>query len=101
MNIKVRATNPFLYVVRRLMNHCREPYVTVHLSNSHPIPFRSILIPGGRLIFATSDGVLLTPQRSVGTATLHNCTVVHGVSAHTKGVRYGLFFIKEPPLQQQ
>ena len=46
-------------------------------------------------MFATSDGVLLTPQRGEGTATLHNRTVVHGVSKHTRGVRYGLFFLKE------
>jgi predicted 2-oxoglutarate/Fe(II)-dependent dioxygenase YbiX len=50
---------------------------------------------GGRLVFATSDGVLHAPRRQAGAVTVHNSSVVHGVTRHVRGVRYGLFFIKE------
>ena len=48
---------------------------------------------GGRLVFATRDG-LSVPQRPAGTATVHTSAVVHGVTRHTAGVRYGLFFLQ-------
>jgi hypothetical protein len=50
---------------------------------------------GGRLMFLTGDGELHVPKRTMGTYTIHNSFVVHGVSEHKKGLRYGLFFIKE------
>jgi small ubiquitin-related modifier len=50
---------------------------------------------GGRLVFATSDGVLHAPRRQAGAVTVHNSSVVPGVTRHVRGVRYGLFFIKE------
>jgi hypothetical protein len=50
---------------------------------------------GGRLVFATSDGVMHAPRRQAGAVTVHNSSVVHGVTRHVRGVRYGLFFIKE------
>ena len=60
---------------------------------------------GGRLIFLTADassdnkkmagGRLLVPKRAAGSYTLHNCHVVHGVSEHRAGLRYGLFLIKD------
>ena len=34
------------------------------------------------------------PQRPAGTATVHTSAVVHGVTRHTAGVRYGLFFLQ-------
>jgi len=49
---------------------------------------------GGRLVFATNDGALYVPCRPAGSATIHNNTVVHGVSTFYTGVRYGLFFLK-------
>jgi len=52
---------------------------------------------GGRLIFATNDGVLYVPHRPAGSVTIHNNTVVHGVSTLRSGVRYGLFFLKTLP----
>jgi hypothetical protein len=48
---------------------------------------------GGRLVFATRDG-LRVPPRPAGTATVHTSAVVHGVTRHTAGVRYGLFFLQ-------
>jgi len=51
---------------------------------------------GGRLVFATNDGVLYEPRRPAGSVTIHNNTVVHGVSTLRSGVRYGLFFLKSP-----
>eukprot|EP01036_Dinobryon_divergens_P024912 gene24912-33405_t len=74
---------------------------------------------GGRLIFLTAadgnsdkkegeegfqdqsqgqgqgQGRLVVPKRAAGSYTLHNCHVVHGVSEHRAGLRYGLFLIKE------
>lgn len=38
---------------------------------------------------------MLVPKRAAGSYTLHNCHVVHGVSVHRAGLRYGLFLIKE------
>ena len=29
-------------------------------------------------------------------ATLHDNTIAHGVTAHERGVRYGLFLLREP-----
>ena len=37
-----------------------------------------------------------TPTRGPGTVTRHDARVVHGVSALTGGVRYGLFFLCKP-----
>jgi hypothetical protein len=45
---------------------------------------------GGRLVFATSEGFVV-PARCTGSATIHTCSVAHGVTALTRGVRYGLF----------
>jgi len=52
---------------------------------------------GGRLVFATNDGALYVPHRPTGSVTIHNNTVVHGVSTLHAGVRYGLFFLKTLP----
>ena len=51
---------------------------------------------GGRLVFATASG-LRTPRRAAGTATLHDCTVAHGVTALLSGARYGFFLLAVPP----
>lgn len=37
---------------------------------------------GGRLIYATEDGNLRIPLRSAGSMTIHNNTIVHGVTKH-------------------
>ena len=50
---------------------------------------------GGRLMFLTGEGRLVVPKRQAGSYTVHNSFVVHGVSEHKAGLRYGLFFIKE------
>ena len=50
---------------------------------------------GGRLMFITGGGKLIVPKRIAGSFTSHNSFVVHGVSKHQAGLRYGLFFIKE------
>jgi hypothetical protein len=51
---------------------------------------------GGKLVFCTPEGVRY-PDRPAGTATLHGGKVAHGVTAHTAGVRYGLFLLKTLP----
>ena len=50
---------------------------------------------GGRLVFATKDG-LVYPPRPAGSATLHRNTIAHGVTTLTSGVRYGLFLLEDP-----
>ena len=49
---------------------------------------------GARLLFATADGIE-APERRTGDATVHDCTVVHGVSRLATGVRYNLFAVYE------
>ena len=46
---------------------------------------------GGRLVFATAEG-FVKPARPRGSVTVHVNSIVHGVTALTSGVRYGLFF---------
>lgn len=48
---------------------------------------------GGRLTYITSKGMQI-PRRSMGCATIHDNTIVHGVTRMESGVRYGLFFQK-------
>lgn len=50
---------------------------------------------GARLVFVADDGLLHVPRRPAGSYTVHNQSVVHGVSKHEAGVRYSLFFIKK------
>mgnify|MGYP001481595524 CR=1 FL=1 len=48
---------------------------------------------GGRLLFVTK-GKVEAPQRKRGTVTVHDNTIVHGVTRLKSGVRYGLFFLQ-------
>ena len=97
----------------RLVAFCGEPFDAItlrrcephdHLINFHlDYHTRTVQIAlvddeayeGGRLVYATRDG-LRVPRRPAGTATVHTNGVVHGVSRHTAGVRYGLFFLQRP-----
>ena len=49
---------------------------------------------GGRLAFATREQGIVWPSRRPGSATIHDDTVAHGVSVHTHGLRFGLFFLQ-------
>jgi len=49
---------------------------------------------GGKLVYAT-HGKLNVPKRHKGTVTVHNNTIVHGVTRLTSGVRYGFFLLKK------
>lgn len=55
---------------------------------------------GGQLVFATSTannvGRLERPSREVGSVTVHDNGVVHGVTPLVAGVRYGLFLLRVP-----
>ena len=53
---------------------------------------------GGRLVWALPDGLTI-PPRAAGSATIHTTGIVHGVTAHTRGVRCSLFLctLPEPP----
>ena len=48
---------------------------------------------GGRIVFASNDGFYV-PSRPAGTITVHDDTIVHGVTKMEAGVRYGLFFLR-------
>jgi len=51
---------------------------------------------GGRLVFVTREEQsvkFMIPNREAGIATIHNDTIIHGVTQLVKGVRYGLFFL--------
>lgn len=50
---------------------------------------------GGRLVFATAAG-LCYPPRPAGSHTIHDNTVVHGVTQMMQGTRYGLFLLWSP-----
>jgi len=49
---------------------------------------------GGKLVYATAGAGLQYPPRPAGSATLHDNTIAHGVTALTSGVRYGLFLLQ-------
>ena len=51
---------------------------------------------GGRLVFATDEG-LVCPRRKAGSTTLHDNTITHGVSLHTRVVRYSLVLLQRSP----
>ena len=48
---------------------------------------------GGRLVYVSKHGSHV-PERQAGTVTVHDNTIVHGVSRMGRGVRYGLFFLR-------
>lgn len=50
---------------------------------------------GGRLIFVVGDEIVI-PKRSIGTVTLHDNRIIHGVTGLNSGVRYGLFLLDQP-----
>mmetsp|Transcript_25667 Transcript_25667/g.35606 ORF Transcript_25667/g.35606 Transcript_25667/m.35606 type:complete len:451 (+) Transcript_25667:36-1388(+) len=52
---------------------------------------------GGRLIYLTEDdetGKIEAPARPAGSWTIHDNTIVHGVTTMESGIRYGLFFLQ-------
>lgn len=49
---------------------------------------------GGKLIYATEEKLHI-PKRSIGTITIHNDKIVHGVNEFYSGIRYGLFLLKK------
>jgi len=48
---------------------------------------------GGRLVFVKKDG-FHKPSRTLGSVTVHDNQIIHGVTALTKGIRYSLFFLQ-------
>jgi hypothetical protein len=51
---------------------------------------------GAHLLFAL-DGRIMCPTRRAGSATAHDCRIVHGVSCLTAGIRYNLYAVYERP----
>merc|ERR1712008_609280 len=50
---------------------------------------------GGRLTYVTSKG-FSSPARPRGSITVHDNTILHGVSLLEAGMRYGLFLLQTP-----
>jgi len=44
-------------------------------------------------MYASDDGLLYCPSRPAGSATIHDNSIVHGVTRMWSGVRHGLFFL--------
>eukprot|EP00931_Biecheleriopsis_adriatica_P082025 TRINITY_DN55409_c0_g1_i1.p1 TRINITY_DN55409_c0_g1~~TRINITY_DN55409_c0_g1_i1.p1 ORF type:complete len:340 (+),score=50.32 TRINITY_DN55409_c0_g1_i1:75-1094(+) len=73
--------------------------IKLHLDD----PVKTMQIPlndeaeyeGGKLLYVTAQG-LEFPSRPAGSATIHENTIVHGVTPMTRGVRYSLFLSKIP-----
>ena len=51
---------------------------------------------GAQLLFALGDRIVC-PTRAAGTATAHDCRIVHGVTRLGAGVRYNLYAVYERP----
>eukprot|EP00051_Salpingoeca_urceolata_P015562 m.202188 g.202188 ORF g.202188 m.202188 type:complete len:517 (+) comp18435_c4_seq4:211-1761(+) len=49
---------------------------------------------GGRLTFVTRSHGVVQPTRPAGCATIHDDTILHGVSRLLRGSRYSLFFLE-------
>ena len=49
---------------------------------------------GGHLLFACTDGRLISAKRSEGHLLVHDGDAVHGVTTLVAGLRYGLFALK-------
>jgi hypothetical protein len=50
---------------------------------------------GSHLVYATAEAGLVQPRRTAGCATIHDCTIPHGVTPLVSGVRYGLFLLTD------
>ena len=51
---------------------------------------------GGQLVYLGADGKVHIPNRAPGGATIHDDTVVHGVTEVSRGTRYALFLLRNP-----
>jgi predicted 2-oxoglutarate/Fe(II)-dependent dioxygenase YbiX len=50
---------------------------------------------GGRLVFLSAAGALVVAPRVAGSATVHDASIVHGVTTMRRGgVRYSLFLLQ-------
>jgi len=56
---------------------------------------KSVAYQGGRLVFVSQEKGFWIPKREVGSGTIHNKNIVHGVTPIEAGVRYSLFFLLE------
>jgi hypothetical protein len=72
--------------------HIDEALWTMQMPLNDPQDYR-----GGRLVYVTENCHLECPHRAAGTATLHNGSVLHGVTKLESGVRYSLYFLQLKP----
>jgi len=47
---------------------------------------------GGCVVYVTTTGFKM-PQRSLDSLIIHDDTIAHGITTHSKGVRYGMFLL--------
>ena len=72
--------------------HCIPFHVDVSRKTMQVAPNSESDYVGGRLAFVTAAGVKC-PARSMGSATIHNREIVHGVTELCAGKRYSLFLL--------
>ncbi|KAJ1485582.1 hypothetical protein T484DRAFT_2418631 [Baffinella frigidus] len=87
----------YTIVVRRVEAVAGGRCIAFHTDGSTPHTLQVRLsresdYDGGQLVFATEEGLVAT-SRKAGSATLHDSSIAHGVSLHTRGVRHSLFFL--------
>ena len=94
------------FELRRVEANGKGRWINFHTDSIHPYTMQIPLndeeeIEGGRTVFVTETGIV-TPDRKAGSVLMHDASIVHGVTAHTHGVRYSLFLLEEnkvpPPL---
>jgi len=105
---------------RKLITFFKGPFTEIKLRrvNSHgkcinfhlDMSLRTMQVPlnsdqeydGGRLVYLTEDhqaertGKVEIPSRPAGSWTIHDNTIVHGVTTLASGIRYALFFLQYP-----
>jgi hypothetical protein len=94
----VRGRQPcrIVYKLRRV----QAEGLCIRFHQDHPSQRATMQIPlngddeydGGKLVFLTGEGMVV-PRRPAGSYTLHEHSIVHGVTQMTRGVRYGLFLL--------
>ena len=56
---------------------------------------------GGKLVFVNGNCKISVPSRPAGSYTIHDDTILHGVSRLDSGVRYGLFFLEPDEIKKK
>jgi large subunit ribosomal protein L40e len=88
---------PFNEIWIRRVQHGEAKFVRFHTDDAS---FQTMQITlnshdeykGGDLVFLTKNGIV-TPERNIGCATIHDWDIAHGVTSMSYGVRDSCFFV--------